>query len=150
MLALVGREADLARAFDQWGGATVLAWADEDGKTLLHWACDGSNPSLESTKTLLVLGADPNRGNRFNQTPLHYCAGNGTAAHREIARHLVDHGANRLLEAKGGATPLYCARHKGHAEMARLLEEYVASPPAAAQVQSPRPLCAATGALPAV
>ena len=88
-------------------------------------------------------------------TPLHACACHGTAGHREIARHIMDHGANRLLKDWLGRTPLDKARHYGHTEMARLLEEHVASPPAAAQgtgqVRPPRPLCAATcAALPAV
>ena len=147
-LAKAGHEAALGRAIDQWGVATVLAWADKDGLTLLHWACHGSNPSPKSAKTLLELGADPNRGTKGNNTPLHWCAYNGTASHQEIARHLIDHGADPRLEDEVGDTPLDFARSEGHTEMARLLEEYVASPPAAApgpgQVRPPRPLCAAT------
>ena len=130
------------------GKAAVLEWADEDGSTLLHFACLVSDSSPESAKALLELGADPNRRNEFNETPLHHCALDGSAERREIARHLIDHGANRKKEDGEGETPLDYSQREGHTEMARLLEEYVASPPAAAQgpgqVRFPRPLCAAT------
>ena len=153
-LAEAGREADRAEAIRVHGKAVVLAWADEHGRILLHWACYGSDPSPESAETLLELGADPNRGDEDNMTPLHWCAHFGTAEHRAIGRHLIDHGANPLLKDKRGKTPLDFARSKGHTEMARLLEEHVASPPAAAQgpgqARPPCPLCAVTCALPAV
>ena len=143
-LAKAGREADLDWAIDHWGGATVIEWADARGQTLLHWACSEDNPSRKSVKTLLELGADPNRGDRYNRTPLHVCAHNGTAERQEIARHLIDHGANRLLKDQSGNTPLSYAHGNGYTEMARLLEEYVASAPAAAQgpgqVRPPCPL----------
>ena len=143
--------ADLERAIKERGTAEVLGWGDELGRTLLHFACGGSDPSPETVKMLLELRADPNRGNTNNETPLLYCAIFGTATHREIARCLIDHGADPLLKSKKGMfsfTPLDYARSNGHTEMARLLEEYVASPPAAVQgpgqVWSSRPLCAAT------
>ena len=130
------------------GGDAVVKWNDGHGQTLVHGAC-GRDPSLASTRRLLELDADPNSGadvvtvvgttvvgTTDNWTPLSYCAEHGTAKHLEIARCLIDHGANRLLKTKTGKTPLDRARQNGHTGMARLLEEYVAPPPPPVAVQA--------------
>ena len=158
-LGEAGREAVLGKAVELHGGDKVAKWDDGTGMTMLHGACNRSEHSLASAKQLLELDADPNSKDSHAQTPLHYCAVGGTAAHREIARHLIDHGADRLLEDEFDETPLDLAQLLSgleRTEMERLLEEYnyVASTPAHAQepgqVRPPRPrlrghACAAAG-----
>ena len=126
-----GNEADLVRAIGQrGGGAEVATWADEEGQTILHAACH-HNPSPQSAELIINEGADTNRANNSYAAPLHYCASLGTAAHHQIAKLLLDHGASCLLDL-GGGTPLDWARQQDNPEMTRLLEEDVARPSAGA------------------
>lgn len=55
---------------------------DSLGKTPLCWAA--SRPNVKVVETLLRFGASPSLGDNRSQTPLHYCAGSGTAEAMEM------------------------------------------------------------------
>ncbi len=81
----------------------------QDGETHLGMACKEGD--LELARTLILRGADVNRGNNRREKPLHHACGRG---HVGVVRLLCKHGAvldttNRLDE-----TPfLICCRY-GH------------------------------------
>jgi len=79
----------------------VLQEKDEDGLSLLHWACDRGNGEIagwliEQTNTLI--NAQDNDG----QTPLHYacCCG-----HEEIVKLLLDANADSTISDNDGVLP---------------------------------------------
>ena len=55
---------------------------DSLGKTPLCWAA--ARPNVHIVETLLRYGASPSLGDHRSQTPLHYCAGSGTAEATEL------------------------------------------------------------------
>jgi ankyrin repeat protein len=73
--------------------------------------------SLESLRTLLDAGVDPNAANQFGATPLMWCAGDAAKV-----RLLVAKGANVNARSRLGRTPLLiAAAYDGSTEAARLL-----------------------------
>ena len=66
-------------------------------------------------------GADANRPNSHNLTPLHLASEKG---HNEIARLLFDHGADANHPDSGGRTPLHLASERGHDEIIRILFDH--------------------------
>ena len=54
-------------------------------------------------------------------TPLHLASELG---HVQVARLLIEHGADPIAMDKSGLTPLHVAVHKGRSDLARLLVEY--------------------------
>jgi len=67
---------------------------------------------------LLRYGADPNKLNLKNNTPISSAANKGMV---EITRHLISHGADVSVENISGSTALIQAAHFGHYECVRLL-----------------------------
>lgn len=55
-------------------------------------------------------------------TPLHYAV---THQHEDIARLLLDHGADPLAAGRGGWTPLHAARQNGNKTLEKLLVQKV-------------------------
>ena len=77
-------------------------------------------PNLNLVSDLITLGAnldwqDEDNGNR---TPLHWAAWRGRV---EIARMLIDAGANLDIQDDQGQTPLHWAAKYGREEIARML-----------------------------
>jgi ankyrin repeat protein len=97
----------------------VNLYAD-DGFTPLGLACYFGQ--FEVARYLVLKGADVNlpSNNGFNVYPLHSAtAGNYT----NIARMLVENGANVNVTQKAGATPLHSAAQNGNLELLILLLE---------------------------
>jgi ankyrin repeat protein len=84
---------------------------------------------LEAVRLLLDRGAgDANKEKQNNingHNPLHLACGNGhlggSNGHLEVARCLLDHGADKEKASKDGNTPLHDACREGHLDVARLL-----------------------------
>ena len=74
----------------------------------------------EAARILIEAGAEVNTPsqNQMKVTPLHSAA---ASCSLEIARLLLDHGADPNLKQQGGFTPLHTASHNGQIEMADLL-----------------------------
>lgn len=90
----------------------------QDGWTALHLAAFFGR--LEVVDLLLARGAklDLKSKNQLNNAPLNAAV----AANRlEIARHLLEKGADANAHQHGGITPLHEAAAAGNAEMVRLL-----------------------------
>ncbi len=77
-------------------------------------------PNLNLVSDLIVLGANVNwqDEDNYNLTPLHWAALNGSV---EIARMLIDAGADVNVQTNGGRTPLHWAARRGEVEIARML-----------------------------
>ena len=77
----------------------------------LHQAVEGGD--LARVKQLLAAGAEINATDGAGRTPLHFATGvvyggvGGHAGHPEIARLLIETGADLSLQNKDGATPLH-------------------------------------------
>ena len=120
---------------------SVVGWKGGDGCSLLHHVCGSPDPSLDAADLLVDAGADVNGTSDQGSTPLHVCAHKGSAGHVAVARYLLARGADPSIKDALSYTPLDFARQDGHTELARLLKEYGASPPAA--VSGRRPITSA-------
>jgi ankyrin repeat protein len=91
-----------------------------DGFTALHFAAFFAHP--EAAALLLERGADATvrARNAMAVEPLHSAA---AADQTEIARMLLDAGADPNAVQEGGFAPLHAAGHSGNAELAELLLE---------------------------
>ncbi|KAF6035878.1 ACBD6 [Bugula neritina] len=77
---------------------------DENGLSILHWACDRGHISV--VEYLLELKAQVNATDNEGQTPLHYASSCG---HIDIVKLLVQHSADVSFKDVEGYTPLQCA-----------------------------------------
>lgn len=73
---------------------------DEEGRTPLHWAVDRAHQTLVQ-HLIQQLKADVNVRDNDGATPLHYAA---LCEHVDIARILLQHGANPNIADEGGDT----------------------------------------------
>lgn len=88
-----------------------------DSRGPLHMAV--SLGSRDLVQLLLDFGANPNLGNRSQETPLHFAAERG---YTDIVQLLLARGANiDALTKHTHMTPLLAAAENGHAEIVRLL-----------------------------
>ena len=77
------------------------------------------NGDLKTVKSLIKKGADANTIDSTSEsTILHIASYKG---YTEIAKLLIDKGANVNAEAYGYTTPLHSTSKEGHLEMAKLL-----------------------------
>jgi ankyrin repeat protein len=91
--------------------------ADEKGNSLLMLASYHGN--LGATKLLLDHGADPEKRNHRDQTPL---AGVAFKGNLDAVKLLVERGANPFSDQGGGRFPIQFAALFGHMEIVRYLE----------------------------
>jgi hypothetical protein len=76
---------------------------DENGLSALHWACDKGN--IDLVRTLIKLGADPNRADNEGQSPLNYACSND---HDDLAIYLITVGGDpRQVDNDGNAASYY-------------------------------------------
>ena len=92
--------------------------ADTDRNTLLMLACYHGH--AETARMLLARGADVDRRNSRNQTPLGGVAFKGFP---DVARLLLQHGAEIDADNGNGMTPLMFAEMFGRTEVAAILRE---------------------------
>lgn len=99
---------------------SINEYAD-DGFTPLGLACFFGR--YEIARYLVLKGADVNlpSNNGFNVFPLHSAA---TGNYTDIARLLVENGAQVNVVQQAGATPLHSAAQHGNLELLILLLEY--------------------------
>ncbi len=97
----------------------ATAWSP-DGFTALHFTAFFGRP--EAAALLLERQADPSARarNPMQVEPLHSAA---AASQTEIARMLLDAGADVNARQEGGFVPLHAAAQSGNAELAELLLE---------------------------
>ena len=97
-----------------------------DDFTALHYAAFFDGP--EAARLLLERGADVNAfaDNDLGVHPLNSAAAAGRA---DVARALLEHGADPTAPTKGGFTPLDAAEGNGDAELAELLRHALDVPP---------------------
>jgi uncharacterized protein len=110
---LLDHDRSLARSYSP-DGFTALALAAYMGQK-------------ETVHHLLVAGADPNAVAK-NATGFTALTGAVSQNHNEVARMLVEKGANVNYSYEGGFTPLIHAAHAGNFELVKLLLEKGADP----------------------
>ncbi|XP_075038380.1 acyl-CoA-binding domain-containing protein 6 isoform X2 [Mixophyes fleayi] len=95
------RENDISRISQALAtGAIDVNVADDEGRSLLHWACDRGRTELVSI--LLFHNAHINMQDDEGQTPLHYAS---ACEFTDIVDHLLDHGADPSLVDNDGFQP---------------------------------------------
>ena len=108
---------DLLHPWDQ--NKTFTPWARPKG-TALHYA---AFCGLHHFVRLLVIENSEDVDTRDvgnKSTPLHLASREG---HAEVARFLVDHGADMTAQDKQKSSPLHLASERGHIEIAQFLVE---------------------------
>ena len=90
------------------------------GDTQLHF-CVRKGLTTSVKRLLSIRNINVNvKDDLSGATPLHYAAGNG---HIEIARLLLENGADVNVKSVGGPTPLHWAAQNGHVDILHLLVE---------------------------
>ncbi len=115
---------------------TALMWAASQGHVEVARALIGAGAALDAKSKVrpMLMFVDATNGGAFDQgqmenlggfTPLLFAARNG---HTDLARLLVNAGADINLAAGNGASPLVIAAHSGHGDLAIMLLEQGAEP----------------------
>lgn len=94
-------------------GADINGEKQEFHRSPLFFASNG-----EVAEALITNGADVNRHDKLNITPLHFVSQDGAT---EAARVLMEHGANVNARNNWGETPLHWAARRGQKDVAELL-----------------------------
>ncbi|KAM3914911.1 acyl-CoA-binding domain-containing protein 6 [Leptodactylus fuscus] len=100
--------------------------ADDEGRSLLHWACDRGRTELVSL--LLFHNAHINMQDHEGQTPLHYAS---ACEFLDIVDMLLDHGADPSVVDHDGFKPHEATDNKEISEMLKqhaTFGEHVKSP----------------------
>jgi hypothetical protein len=88
------------------------------GRTQLHHcAINGLTTSVKRLLSIRNINVNV-KDDEYGMTPLHYAAFKG---HIEIARLLLQNGAEVNAKSNRGSTPLYCAALNGHVDILHLL-----------------------------
>ncbi|CAN7686532.1 ankyrin repeat domain-containing protein [Bosea sp. LjRoot237] len=98
-----------------------LSLRNRYGGNALIPACERAH--VETVKLLLTSGIDVNHVNNLGWTCLLEIVilGDGGPRHREVARLVLDAGANPNLADRDGVSPLQHARKRGQNEVAKLI-----------------------------
>lgn len=96
---------------------TLATYADDDGKMALHRACYWGHVAL--VEILIQYGADINRKDVQDNTPLYYAAYNG---HKDVVVLLLSKNAVANNKNVEGKTPLDAATAWGHKGVVDLLK----------------------------
>ncbi|KAM9324752.1 acyl-CoA-binding domain-containing protein 6 [Gastrophryne carolinensis] len=111
------RENDISRITQALAtGAIDVNVADEEGRSLLHWACDRGRTELVSL--LLFHNAHINMQDAEGQTPLHYAA---ACEFPDIVDLLLDHSADPSLVDNDGFQPHEATDNK---EISHMLKQH--------------------------
>ncbi|KAM4642781.1 acyl-CoA-binding domain-containing protein 6 [Discoglossus pictus] len=86
--------------------------SDDEGRCLIHWACDRGH--LELVSLLLFHNADINMQDAEGQTPLHYAS---ACEFSDIVDLLLEHGANPSIVDHEGYQPHEATDNKKISEM---------------------------------
>ncbi|XP_053326361.1 acyl-CoA-binding domain-containing protein 6 isoform X2 [Spea bombifrons] len=110
------RENDVTRVSTSLAsGAVDVSMKDDEGRSLLHWACDRGHAELVSL--LLFHNAHINMQDFEGQTPLHYAA----CEFPDIVDLLLDHGADPCLVDNDGFQPHEATDSK---EISNMLQQH--------------------------
>ena len=98
-----------------------LSLRNRYGGNALIPACERAH--VETVKLLLTSGIDVNHVNNLGWTCLLEIVilGDGGPRHQQVAKLVLDAGADPNLADKDGVTPLRHARQRGQSEVARLI-----------------------------
>ncbi len=121
-LADAARVGDIAAVDDLLQSGAVVDAPDLHDTTALHWAV--YRDDVEMVARLIVAGADVNRTNRYDETPLSLACVNGNPG---IVEDLLELGALPNLRAAGEPPLLTCSR-TGNVETVELLLAHGANP----------------------
>ena len=108
-----------------------VKYRSDEGWTVL-WEMARENDWPEAVAALIRRGCDIHAVDGVGDTPLHWA---GRHNHRETARVLLEHGADRTLKNNGAWTAADQARDQGNNDLAAYIDGALASPCAL-----PRPL----------
>ncbi|KAG8555513.1 hypothetical protein GDO81_017730 [Engystomops pustulosus] len=112
------RENDILRISQALALGTIdVNAADDEGRSLLHWACDRGRTELVSL--LLFHNAHINMQDAEGQTPLHYAS---ACEFSDIVEMLLEHGADPTLVDHDGFQPHEATDNK---EISEMLKEHV-------------------------
>jgi ankyrin repeat protein len=95
---------------------------DGDGDTALH--CAALRGRLEVSQILLELNLDVNSRNNSESTPLHRVLEGGREGNPDVARLLLDYGADVQARDLSGRTAFELARDRGQHEIVGLLPQH--------------------------
>ncbi len=121
-LADAARVGDIAAVYDLLDARAVVDAPDSHDTTALHWAAYRDH--AEMVAWLIAAGADVNRTNRYDETPLSLACVNGNPG---IVEDLLELGALPNLRAAGEPPLLTCAR-TGNVGTVELLLAHGANP----------------------
>lgn len=97
--------------------AFIFTWIKTDQKE--RWLNEAAwKEEKNKVRTLLVLGANPNRRTPGSAPALHGAAFNGNV---ELIELLLENGAEVDVEGKFGITPLWLAQENNHSEAEKVL-----------------------------
>jgi len=89
--------------------SSLLQLKNNDGKTILHTACEFGYPKL--VQKILKTEASVQTTDVTGMTPLHLASENG---HKAVVKLLLDNDAELETKDKKKRTPLHCACENGH------------------------------------